>query len=193
MIDAMNTVDSEPLWSILDQKGTQTMMRQILGEAGSVADYDSVRKRLVGSWYTMNFQHGVQLRSDHLDGRLVCGSYSFVAAECGCALPAMSGSDTEKAALAATDISSSAGKLAVHFAVFRLGVRHAAQVAIVPKHGSLTRQCGACERRAFFLLSVSSCLGGVLLAFMVIAVDDAVPSIPLGCVQRFIGFLNEGG
>ena len=35
MMDAMKTVDSEPLWSILDQKGTQTMMKQVLGEAGS--------------------------------------------------------------------------------------------------------------------------------------------------------------
>ena len=34
MMDAMRSVDSEPLWSILDGKGTQTMMKQILGEAG---------------------------------------------------------------------------------------------------------------------------------------------------------------
>jgi hypothetical protein len=116
MVDAMNSVDSEPLWSILDQKGTQTMMRQILGEAGSVADYDSVRKRLVGSWYTMNFQHGVSF-----DLTISTGD-AFAAATVSSLLNAavlyrrMSGSDTEKAALAATDISSSAGKLAVHFA-----------------------------------------------------------------------------
>ena len=46
MMDAMKSIDYSPLWSILDQKGTQTMMKQILGEAGSVADFDSVRKRL---------------------------------------------------------------------------------------------------------------------------------------------------
>jgi len=27
-MDAMKSVDTEPLWSILDEKGTQTMMRQ---------------------------------------------------------------------------------------------------------------------------------------------------------------------
>lgn len=116
MMDAMNTVDSEPLWSILDQKGTQTMMRQILGEAGSVADYDSVRKRLVASWYTMNFQHGVRF-----DLTISTGD-SFAAATVSSLLNAavlyrkMSGSDSEKAALAATDISSSSGLLSVHFA-----------------------------------------------------------------------------
>ena len=60
MMDAMKTVDSEPLWSILDQKGTQTMMRQVLGEAGSVTDFETVKKRLQASWYSMNFQHGVK-------------------------------------------------------------------------------------------------------------------------------------
>lgn len=116
MMDAMNSVDSEPLWSILDEKGTQTMMRQILGEAGSVADYDSVRKRLVGSWYTMNFQHGVRF-----DLTISTGD-AFAAATVSSLLNAavlyrrMSGSDDEKAALAATDISSSAGKLTIHFA-----------------------------------------------------------------------------
>jgi hypothetical protein len=115
MMDAMNAVDSEPLWSILDQKGTQTMMRQILGEAGSVTDYDSVRKRLVGSWYTMNFQHGVRF-----DLTISTGD-NFAAATVSSLMNAavlyrkMSGSDAEKSALSATDISSNSGQLTVHF------------------------------------------------------------------------------
>jgi hypothetical protein len=115
IMDAMHSVESEPLWSILDQKGTQTMMRQILGEAGSVTDYDSVRKRLVGSWYTMNFQHGVRF-----DLTIATGD-SFAAATVSSLLNAavlyrkMSGSADEKAALSATDISSNSGQLLVHF------------------------------------------------------------------------------
>ncbi len=116
IMDAMHTVESEPLWSVLDQKGTQTMMRQILGEAGSVTDYDSVRKRLQGSWYTMNFQHGVKF-----DLTIATGD-SFAAATVSSLLNAavvyrkMSGSDSEKAALSATDITSNSGQLTVHFA-----------------------------------------------------------------------------
>jgi hypothetical protein len=115
MMDAMKSVEAEPLWSILDQKGTQTMMRQILGEAGSVADYDSVRKRLAGSWYTMNFQHGVKF-----DLTISTGD-TFAAATVSSLLNAavlyrkVSGSDAEKTALAATDISSNSGQLLVHF------------------------------------------------------------------------------
>jgi hypothetical protein len=116
IMDAMRSVDSEPLWSILDQKGTQTMMKQVLGEAGSVADFESVRKRLLASWYSMDFQHGVKF-----DLTISTGD-SFAAATISSLLNAavlyrkMSASDSEKAALAGTDISSNSGKLAVHFA-----------------------------------------------------------------------------
>jgi hypothetical protein len=62
VMDAMKTVDTSSLWSVLDEKGTQIMMKQVLGEAGagSVTDFDSVRKRLQSSWYGMDFQHGVK-------------------------------------------------------------------------------------------------------------------------------------
>lgn len=116
MMDEMRSVDSEPLWSILDQKGTQTMMRGVLGEAGSVADYESVRKRLLGSWYAMSFQHGVRF-----DMTISTGD-TFAAATISSLLNAavlyrkVSGSETEKSALADTDVSSSSGKLTVHFA-----------------------------------------------------------------------------
>jgi hypothetical protein len=116
MMDAMRSVDSEPLWSILDKAGTQTMMKQVLGEAGSVTDFESVRKRLDSSWYGMNFQHGVRF-----DLTIATGD-SFAAATVSSLLSAaivykkMSGDETEKAALAATDISSNSGQLSVHFA-----------------------------------------------------------------------------
>jgi hypothetical protein len=116
MMDAMKTIDSAPLWSILDEKGTQTMMRQVLGEAGSVTDFETVRKRLLASWYGMDFQHGVRF-----DLTISTGD-SFAAATMSSLLTAavmlrkMSGSDTEKQALSATNIGSESGRLSIHFA-----------------------------------------------------------------------------
>jgi hypothetical protein len=55
----MTNVDSAPVWSILDQNGTQNMMRSALGDAAKIADYESLKKKLVGSRYTMNFSSGV--------------------------------------------------------------------------------------------------------------------------------------
>jgi hypothetical protein len=115
MMDAMRSVDSESLWSILDDKGTQTMMKQVLGEAGSVTDFDTVQKRLQGSWYGMDFQHGVKF-----DLTISTGD-SFAAATISSLLTAavmvrkMSGTDTEKQALAATSVASSGGQLSIHF------------------------------------------------------------------------------
>jgi len=116
VMDSMRSVDSEPLWSVLDQKGTQTMMKQVLGEAGSVADFDSVKKRMVASWYSMNFQHGVKF-----DLSVVTGD-NFSAATVSSLLNAavlykkMSGTDSDKQALDGTVIRSNAGRLDVHFA-----------------------------------------------------------------------------
>ena len=116
MMDAMKTVDAAPLWSILDEKGTQTMMRQVLGEAGSVTDFETVRKRLQASWYGMDFQHGVKF-----DLTISTGD-SFAAATISSLLTAavlvrkMSGSDAEKQALSATNIASDSGRMSIHFA-----------------------------------------------------------------------------
>jgi hypothetical protein len=116
VMEAMQSVDSAPLWSVLDKTGTQTMMKQVLGQAGSVTDYESVRKRLDSSWYGMDFQHGVKF-----DLTISTGD-TFAAATVSSLLSAaviykkMSGDATEKAALAATDISSNSGLLNIHFA-----------------------------------------------------------------------------
>ncbi len=116
MMDAMRTVDSSPLWSILDQKGTQTMMRQLLGEAGSVTDFETVRKRLVASWYSMDFQHGVKFDLSISTGDAFAAATMSSLLNAALVLRKMSGSESEKQALAATDIRSSAGLLSVHFA-----------------------------------------------------------------------------
>ena len=116
VMESMRTVDNEPLWSVLDQKGTQTMMKSALGDAGGVADYDSIKKRMTASYYTMNFQHGVRF-----DMTVVTGD-AFAAATVSSLMNAavlykkMSGTDTDKAALDGTTITSDAGKLQVHFA-----------------------------------------------------------------------------
>jgi len=116
LMNAMQSVDSAPLWSILDDKGTQTMMKQLLGEAGSVTDFDTVRKRLEASWYSMDFQHGVKF-----DLTIETGD-TFAAATVSSLLSAavmvrkMSASDAEKQALNNTDIGSSSGNLTIHFA-----------------------------------------------------------------------------
>ena len=102
VMDAMRSVDSAPLWSILDQKGTQTMMKQVLGEAGSVADFEPSKSASRSATTGMDFQHGVKF-----DLTISTGD-AFAAATISSLLNAaviyrkMSGSDTEKEAMAGT-------------------------------------------------------------------------------------------
>jgi hypothetical protein len=116
MMDAMKTVDYEPLWSILDDKGTQTMMKQVLGEAGSVADFDSVQKRLQASWYSMNFQHGVKFDLTISTGDTFTAATITSLLSAAVTLRKMSSADAEKQALSGTSIASDAGKMSLHFA-----------------------------------------------------------------------------
>ncbi len=119
MMDAMKSVDSQPLWSILDQKGTQTMMKQVFGQmgqmAGSVSDFDTVKKLLVDSWYSMDFQHGVQfdLAVQSTDNFAVATISSLLNA--AVLYKKMSGTDSEKMALDGARVSSSGGRLNIHF------------------------------------------------------------------------------
>ena len=59
MSDLITDSDSAPIWSVLDQAGTQNMMKSVLGQASSLADYDVVKKRLLASDYVMNFDNAV--------------------------------------------------------------------------------------------------------------------------------------
>jgi hypothetical protein len=59
LADLMTNVDSAPVWSILDQEGTQNMMRSALGDVSKIADYETLKKRLLGSRYAMNFSNGI--------------------------------------------------------------------------------------------------------------------------------------
>jgi hypothetical protein len=91
-------------------------MKQLLGEAGSVTDYESVRKRLESSWYSMNFQHGVKFSLTIQTGDTFAAATVSSLLSAAVLLRKMTGSESEKAVLSATSVSSSSGKLKVYFA-----------------------------------------------------------------------------
>jgi hypothetical protein len=116
MVDQMGQVDSQPVWSILDQKGTQFMMKGLLGQASQLADYDQIKKNLLASSYTMNFQNGVKFALQ------VATPNTFTAATLSSLLNAaamyekVSGTAIEKQAIDATTIDSSGFQLQVSYA-----------------------------------------------------------------------------
>jgi hypothetical protein len=115
MTNEMLSVEQRAVWSLLDQKGTQTMMRSVLGEAAQLADYDTVRNRMKSSRYTMDFQNGVKF------DMAVVMSDTMTAATTATLLKGVSlmkktqGNPLEKTALDQTTIDSNSGTLTVSY------------------------------------------------------------------------------
>lgn len=115
MVNEMGQVDSHAIWSLMDPKGTQTMMKSVLGEAAQLTDYDTVKNRIGDSLYTMDFSNGVRF------DLTVDLSDSFTAATCSTLMKGVAllrkqqGSPMEKTAIDHTEISSDSGKLTVDY------------------------------------------------------------------------------
>lgn len=115
MLAAMQQVDTEPLWSILDQEGTQYMMHSLLGQAAQLTDYEQVRKRLLSSSYTMNFNNGVKFSLFVLTSDTITAATMSSLLNAAAMYEKVSGTDIEKQAIDDTTIDSAAGTLSVRF------------------------------------------------------------------------------
>ncbi|MGA3104047.1 MAG: hypothetical protein ABSD53_06175 [Terriglobales bacterium] len=115
MAEQMAAVDGAAVWSILDQKGTQSMMYSAMGDASKVGDYETLKKRILASRYTMNFQSGVNfdlsvLTSDAMTAATLSTLFKGVML-----YKKMNASPVEKTALDATTVDSDSANLQLHF------------------------------------------------------------------------------
>ncbi len=115
MANQMAAVDGSPVWSILDQEGTQAMMRSALGDAAKVADYETIKKRILASRYTMGFQSGVNFDLSVLTSdSMTAGTLSSLV-KAGILYKKLNATPTEKTALDATTVDSDNATLMLHF------------------------------------------------------------------------------
>ena len=115
MADMMSNVDSAPVWSILDQQGTQNVMRSALGEAAKVADYDTIKKRLLGSRYTMSFPSGVNFDLTVVASDALSAATLSSLVKAGLLYKKMSASGPEKIAMDNTSVESDGSNVNFHF------------------------------------------------------------------------------
>ena len=108
-------VESGAVWSILDQKGTQNMLLSALGDASRLADFETVKKRILGSRYTMNFQNGVNFDLDVITSDTVTAATLSSLVKAGVLYRKMTASGVEKAALEDVSVNSDSSKLQMHF------------------------------------------------------------------------------
>jgi hypothetical protein len=115
MADMMTSVDSAPVWSILDQQGTQNMMRSALGDAAKIADYETVKKRIIGSRYQMSFNSGVNFDLTVVTADSMTAGQMASLVKAGILYKKMSATPAEKVAVDNTSVDSDGSNLMVHF------------------------------------------------------------------------------
>jgi len=115
MADMMSSVDGSPVWSILDQLGTQNVMRSALGDAAKFADYDTIKKRLLGSRYTMNFNGGVNFDLTVVSSDSISAATLSSGVKLGLIAKKMSATAPEKLALDNTSVDSDGSDVNLHF------------------------------------------------------------------------------
>ncbi len=111
----ITSIQDSPVWSVLDQAGTQNMMRSALGQAGSLTDFDVVKKRLLASDYVMNFSNGVTFDLTVKTSDNVTASSLSGLMQAGLLYRKMSGTSSEKLALENTTINSTNDLVQMHF------------------------------------------------------------------------------
>jgi len=108
-------VEGSTVWSVLDQKGTQNVLMSALGDASRLADYDSVKKRVVGSRYAMNFSDGVNFDLDLITADSITAATLSSLVKAGMLYKKMTASPVEKAAIDGISVDSDSSTLQMHF------------------------------------------------------------------------------
>jgi hypothetical protein len=115
LMGEMSAVDMRPVWSLLDQKGTQTMMKSVLGEAAALADYDTVKERMKSARYTMDFSNGVKFEMSVITSDTITAATAATVMKGVAMMRKSSGSPLEKTAVDDTKIDSNSGTLTVSY------------------------------------------------------------------------------
>jgi hypothetical protein len=113
--DMIGSADSGTVWSVLDQTGTQNMLLSALGEASKIADFDTVKKHVLGSHYAMNFTNGVNFDLDVVTSDSVTAATLSSLVKAGVLYKKMTASPIEKVALDGMTVNSDSSNLQMHF------------------------------------------------------------------------------
>ncbi len=113
--DMMASVESGTVWSVLDQDGTQNMLRSALGDAAKLADYDMVKKRVLGSRYTMDFSSGIKFDLSVVTSDSVTAATLSSLLKAGMLYRRMTASPIEKTAMQDVTVDSDSSDLKMHF------------------------------------------------------------------------------
>jgi hypothetical protein len=115
IVDMIGSVDSGTVWSVLDQQGTQNMLHSALGDAAKLADFETVKKRILGSRYAMNFSSGINFDLDVVTSDSITAGTLSSLLKAGVLYRRMNATPIEKMAIENLVVNSDGSDLQMHF------------------------------------------------------------------------------
>src|SRR5947209_10635935 len=91
------------------------MLRSAMGDAAKLADYETVKKRLLASRYTMNFANGVKFDLSVLTSDSMTAATLSSLVKAGMLYKKLNASPIEKVAIDSMTVDSDSANLQVHF------------------------------------------------------------------------------
>jgi len=113
--DMIASVEQGTVWSVLDAAGTQTMLKSALGTAADLAEYETLKKHVTGSRYTVDFDHGVDFNLSVITSDNMAAATLSSVLKAGLLFKKMNASPVEKTAIEDTTVDSDSGRLVLHF------------------------------------------------------------------------------
>ena len=113
--NTMQGVENGAVWSVLDAAGTQTMMHSALGDAARLTDYETIKQRLLGSRYSMDFSRGVNFNLDVITSDNFTASTLSALVKAGMMYKKIQATGPEKVALDSMGVNSDGDQLKLHF------------------------------------------------------------------------------
>lgn len=113
--ELMSGAEEGAIWSVLDADGTRNMMTSALGQNSQYADFETLKKRLRGSRYTVDLSRGCDFHLDVLTSDSFTASTLSGLIQAGMLLRQMNATGAEKMALEDLRVESDSDKLKVHF------------------------------------------------------------------------------
>lgn len=113
LLDMMASVEAGQVWSILDAEGSRYLLKSSLGKASELADFDTIRNRIVGTQYTADLGNNLRVSMSLLTSDNVTAATLASLLKAGIVLKKINAGGEEKLALESLVVLTEASRVNV--------------------------------------------------------------------------------
>jgi hypothetical protein len=115
VVDMIASVEAATVWSVLDQQGSLSLLLSAAGEADKLPEYESIKNRVLGMHYAMNFENGVKFDMDVVTSDSSTSAQLSSLLKVGVLYKRIRATPAQKIALQNVTVKSDRSDLQLHF------------------------------------------------------------------------------